>query len=72
MDDELKDNSKIIEIYKKLNNEYFFMSFGNKTSKFNGIKNFGFIKDKKILRKIYSSANLFISFSKQSFWKDFR
>ena len=27
------------------------MSFGNKTSKFNGIKNFGFIKDKKILRK---------------------
>ena len=31
--------------------------------KIRGVKNFGFIKDKKTLRKIYSSANLFISFT---------
>jgi glycosyltransferase involved in cell wall biosynthesis len=63
--DKIKDNNKIEEILKKLDNKFFIISFGNVKKKIKGIKNFGFIRDKKILRKIYSSANLFVSFAKQ-------
>lgn len=63
--DQIKDNNKIEEILKKLDDRFFIISFGNVKKKIKGIKNFGFIRDKKILRKIYSSANLFISFAKQ-------
>ncbi len=65
LNDRLKDNHKILEIIKNLDNEFFFISFGSKSNFFKGIKNFGYIKDKNKLRKIYSAANLFISFSKQ-------
>ena len=54
-----------MEIIKNLDNEFFFVSFGIKSNFFKGIKNFGYINDKNKLRKIYSAANLFISFSKQ-------
>ena len=63
--DKIKDNNKIEEILKKLDDKFFIISFGNVKRKIRGIKNFGFIRDKKILRKIYSSANLFVSFAKQ-------
>ena len=63
--DEIKNNNKIEEIIKKLDDKFLIISFGNVKKKIKGVKNFGFIKDKKTLRKIYSSANLFISFTKQ-------
>jgi glycosyltransferase involved in cell wall biosynthesis len=63
--DEIKDNNKIEEIIKKLDDKFLVVSFGNVKRKIKGVKNFGFVSDKKILRKIYSSANLFISFAKQ-------
>ena len=63
--DEIKNNNKIEEIIKKLDDKFLIISFGNVKKKIRGVKNFGFIKDKKTLRKIYSSANLFISFTRQ-------
>lgn len=63
--DEIKDNSKILEIINKFDDNFLFITFGNTNQAYKNFKNFGFINDKTILRKIYSASNLFLSFAKQ-------
>lgn len=66
LDDNIKNNMLIDKISKEISDEnIIFISFGDRNKSFKNIKNFGFIKDKNILRKIYSSSNVFLSFSKE-------
>ena len=66
LNDKLKDNKKILELVdNKKFKDFYFITFGSKFNSFKNLKNFGFVNDKNILRKIYSAANIFMSFSKQ-------
>ncbi len=65
LNDKLKDNSQLLNIMNKFNKDYFFVSFGRYYNSFSNMKNYGFINDKNKLRKLYSSANLYLSFAKE-------
>jgi glycosyltransferase involved in cell wall biosynthesis len=65
LNDPIKNNHNINFLRKELDKKkYFIISFGKNDTKNNDIKNFGFI-NKKFLRKLYSSADIYLSFSKQ-------
>lgn len=65
INDKLKDNFRILEILKNLDEKYQIVAFGKNPIDNKKITNFGFIKEKNKLRELYSSANVFLSFSKQ-------
>ena len=65
LDDPIKNNDKINTLIKILDeNNFQFIAFGKKKINNPKIKNFGFIKN-NLLRQLYSSADVYISFSKQ-------
>ena len=55
---------KVIEKYKNLNDDIFFIIFGEcseKLKKYNNVINYGHIKSNKILANIYSSSDIFLA-----------
>ncbi len=63
--DKLKNNLKLLKIIKDLDERYQIVSFGKNPFENKKIIHFGFVKEKKIMRELYSSANMFLTFSKQ-------
>ena len=67
--DKLKNNLKLLKIIKDLDERYQIVSFGKNPFENKKIIHFGFVKEKKIMRELYSSANMFLTFSKQEAFK---
>ena len=65
LNDKIKNNNEILNLVNKFNQDYYFVSFGKFFDNFSNIRNFGFIKNREILRKLYSSANVYLSFAKE-------
>lgn len=66
LDDKIKNNRKIFNILNDHKfRDCFFISFGKNFKSFKNLKNYGYIKDKNILRQIFSASNLYLSFAKE-------
>ena len=65
LNDKFKDNLKILDILKNLDEKFQIVTFGKNKIKDKRIINLGYIKEKNILSDLYSAANIFLTFSKQ-------